>query len=173
MENRTDIYVDTGSVGILTDSGSLQAVALGSCVAVTAFDPALSAAGMAHVMLPGTCPDPDAPHRTRYAADALEALLNRLRELGTDPADLDICLVGGANVLEPDHPGPGPAILDSIQSLLKARNLSPAVVEGGGTQRRSCTLRLPGGVVSCTAGDASPRILRAGHDVRQSDRRVP
>jgi chemotaxis protein CheD len=77
----------------------LQAVALGSCIAVILHDPVAHAGGLAHVLLPSQHigrPRPDQP--ARAVPTAISALLEGMLALGADPARLTARLVGGASM---------------------------------------------------------------------------
>jgi len=130
-----ELLVDTGEVEVCRGDQGIKANALGSCVAVTAFDPESGVAGMAHVMLPGISPDQDPSKRTRYAQDAIDEMLRKSTELGADVAKLQVCLVGGVNVLGEGHVSPGPGIVDSVTDILGKMGISPVASDVGGEQR--------------------------------------
>ena len=78
----------------------MKSAAIGSCVVIAAYDAANKVGALAHVMLPGVSPEKKASQRTRYAADAIEEMVNSMVRLGTGKENIEVCLVGGANVLQ-------------------------------------------------------------------------
>ncbi len=157
-----ELSVASGEVRACRGACLLRASAIGSCVVVAACDVAEGAGGMAHVMLPGAAAGPDTPDRprTRYAADALERLLESLADLGAGQRDgWAVCLVGGANVLGPEHASPGPEIVASLDALLQRAGLTVVARDTGGTERRSCQLDVAVGRVAYTLGDGPLKTL--------------
>jgi len=82
----------------------LQAVALGSCVAMVIYDPVIKLAGMAHIALPDYR---GLPKRIkvetfnlpgRYADTALPEMLNQLNKMGGLKSRLRAKIAGGANI---------------------------------------------------------------------------
>ena len=77
----------------------LDALALGSCVAVILHDAVIKAGGLAHVLLPSPSvgrPRADSPGR--FAPTAVAALIEGLRALGGEPRRMTARLVGGASM---------------------------------------------------------------------------
>jgi len=77
---------------------------LGSCVAVTLWNPRLRIGGMCHYMLPSR------PHRKkdepldgRYADEVLEMFLHELRRSHTRPADYQVKIFGGGRMFTHAH----------------------------------------------------------------------
>lgn len=90
------LYVEPGQILVSTEPHILRTV-LGSCVSVCLYDPKLCQGGMNHFMLPNA-PTPDV-RSFRYGDRALDALLDRLVRLGSNPHKLLASVYGGAHVL--------------------------------------------------------------------------
>ncbi len=151
------VDVDTGEVKVTALPIVLRAIALGSCVAVTAIDQAARIAGLAHVMLPGRCSNVSGHDHTRYAEDAIETLIDGLVSLGGNPGQLDVCLIGGANVLgEGDIPD---KVLASVIDCLSQRGIVWRATHVGGTKRRSAYINNLTGMVLYTQGDSHLQLL--------------
>ncbi|MHC4156555.1 MAG: chemotaxis protein CheD [Planctomycetota bacterium] len=73
------IDVNTGEVRVSTKSAVLRSLAIGSCIAVVAYDAKRRIGAIAHVMLPGRAPE-KALEKTKYAADAIEEMLGRMKK---------------------------------------------------------------------------------------------
>lgn len=155
----SELSVSSGEVKTSKGQGVLRASAIGSCVVVTAYDPGSGVGGMAHVMLPGAARHQSPEGRTRHAEDAIEVMIQEMTELGANQTRAEICLVGGANVLGDGHDSPGPEIVRSLAEILDKKEITPAAMEVGGTQRRSCALDVARGRVTYTVGDSGHRAL--------------
>lgn len=71
---------------------------LGSCVAVTIYDPIKKAAGMNHIQLP-TCFGNDDPQSFKYARPAIVEMLKIFKnKFGSSKDDLVVNIFGGANI---------------------------------------------------------------------------
>lgn len=77
----------------------LTAFGLGSCVAVSFYDPVEKLAGMIHVALP-VSPKPDDPSPTKYADTGIPILLNDMEKQGADKKRFVVKVVGGAQILK-------------------------------------------------------------------------
>ncbi len=79
----------------------LRSTAIGSCVAIAAYDGTKKIGALAHIMLPGRAPENKEPEeKTKYAGDAIEAMISQMAELGSKKDNIEVVLAGGANVLE-------------------------------------------------------------------------
>lgn len=80
----------------------LVTYALGSCVAVMAYDPVTRVAGMLHYMLPESSIDPDKARLNpwMFADTAIPLLLRNLCNLGAVARRLVVCAAGGAQVMD-------------------------------------------------------------------------
>jgi len=153
------IYVATGELKFGDMGDVLESTPLGSCVAVCVFDPARVKGVMAHVMLPGLAPGAE-QQPMRYAANAVEALLEGMQKSGSDLRALDVCLIGGANVLDRDDETIGRDNLDSLSQIIRTKGLKLLAQSVGGTLRRSVRFEISGGNISYTVGDDPKKILR-------------
>ena len=80
---------------------TLSTYALGSCVAVVAYDPGTKAGGLLHLMLPDSTISPGKAQSqpAMFADTGLPLLFRSLAGLRADFATTRIFLTGGANVL--------------------------------------------------------------------------
>lgn len=129
--------------------------AIGSCIAIAAYDSNLNVGALAHVMLPGRAPAYRKPtEKTKYAADAIDAIINKMAELGSKTECMDVALVGGGNVLEREDDTICADNIESTQQLLKERQVKIRACALGGMKRRSISLDLDSGIVSYSEGDS-------------------
>lgn len=152
-------YVNTGEVFTGGIETILNSGAIGSCIVITAFDPVKKVGSMAHVMLPGRCPLKNKLHTSRYAADAIEEILRQLKKFEIKKEKIDICLVGGANVLKQENSTIGKDNLDSIQELLMGKQIEIKAKSIGGFERRTVIFDIMKGCIYYTVGDSKQKLL--------------
>ncbi len=152
-------YVNTGEVSTGGIETILNSDAIGSCVVVTAFDPNIKVGAMAHVMLPGSSPQKGVSVSTKYAADAIDELLNQLLKKGAKIENLKICLLGGANVLKRANDTIGNDNINSVEKLLNDLNFKVCAKSTGGTERRTALFHVETGSVYYTLGDSKEKLL--------------
>jgi len=120
---------------------------LGSCLAISLYDPALRLGGFAHALLPGDEPGRDGERPGKYVASAVATLLDSLLAAGAARQRLQAKLAGGATMF------PGLSARRSVGERnveMARRELSrlgiPLVGEDvGGNFGRTCELLLEDG----------------------------
>ncbi|HEG42521.1 MAG TPA: hypothetical protein ENH94_00580 [Phycisphaerales bacterium] len=152
------IDVNTGQVKVVSGSGVLRSVAIGSCVVVAALNFAKKIGAMAHIMLPGSAPE-DAPEKTKYAADAIDEMLNLMGDEQSQRSDIHVCLVGAGNVLKRNEDTICEANIESIMRILKEKDIAVRASALGGTKRKSAYMDIDSGDISYTEGDEKEKIL--------------
>ena len=158
MFMRKTIDVNTGEVKGGSDSVILRSIAIGSCIAVVAYSIRQRAGAVAHVMLPGKAVA-SAKEKTRYAVDAVDELIRIMGNYGTDPADIEVCLVGAGNVLEKPDDTICRANIDSVTGLMQQKNIPVKASVLGGFKRRSVMVDIDTGRVCYTEGDGRETFL--------------
>lgn len=80
---------------------TLSTYALGSCIGVVAYDPAIRAGGILHLMLPHSsiAPAKALTQPAMFADTGLPLFFEGLASLKVDPARLRILVTGGASIL--------------------------------------------------------------------------
>jgi len=151
---RKIIDVQIGEVKAGRGRVLLNSKAIGSCVAIAAYDRERKAGALAHVMLPGRAPQgKEGEERTKYAADAIDLIIEELGKYGSRKEDIEVVLVGGGNVLEREDDTICKENIESVEELLKERGLKIQAKSVGGASRRSIYMDVEHGVVSYTKGD--------------------
>jgi chemotaxis protein CheD len=150
------IDVQIGEVKAECGGVILKSKAIGSCIAIVAYDAMRKIGAMAHVMLPGRAPaNKKSSERMKYAADAIDVLVNRMIQLGSRNGDIEVVLVGGGNVLDrPDDT----ICRDNIESALEfcgKKHMRVKAQAVGGTERRSVSLDVECGTVFYSEGNGS------------------
>jgi len=153
------LNVATGCLATGSKTGLISTSPLGSCVAVVAYDKTSKTGGIAHIMLPGKSPTEDKPEENKYAENAIENLLDALKSSGSNKANIEICLVGGANVLRKENDTIADNLIFSIFEIMERKKLSIKKTSIGGYERRTAKLWLHSGRVTFTLGDKSEEEL--------------
>jgi len=130
---------------------TLSTYALGSCVAVAAYDPSVRAAGLLHVMLPDSSISPHkaAGQPAMFVDTGLPLLMNALRSLHADLRRVRIFLAGGASVLgTTDSFKIGERNIQATLTHLNRMGLAAGRSEVGGTVNRTVHLEVGTGALS-------------------------
>lgn len=145
----TTIMVGLGEIRVSQDPETVLAcLGLGSCVAVSVFDPIAKVGAMAHVVLPKSH-GKTGERAGRYADVAVPLLLKRIRDLGAVDSRLQIYLAGGAQMSL--APGLGTAFkigednVTAVVDVLSEEGLEPKCMEVGGHKGRTMRLFIDSG----------------------------
>lgn len=154
------VDVQIGEVRTAKEDIVLKSKAIGSCIAVIAYDAKRGIGGMAHIMLPGVAPvNKSSGEKTKYAADAIEVLVGQMAQLGSNNGDIEVVLAGGGNVLNrPDDTICKDNIRSTLEFLSK-HDVAVKVQAIGGTSRRSVSLDVKRGIVFYTEGNGGETQL--------------
>jgi chemotaxis protein CheD len=144
-----------GEAKVAGPGNVLFTIGLGSCVAITLFDPEVRVGGLAHAMLPDPANGRRNTPATRFASTAVPTLLEMMTAAGATPARVHARLAGGASMFE--------ALLNEKGRRLGMRNVEAAREalaragidlggeDVGGSHGRSVYLRTVDGVVTITS----------------------
>ena len=152
------IEVNTGEVRTARNKTTLRAMAIGSCIVITGYDRNNKAGTMAHIMLPGSAPAKES-QKSKYAADAVDELIKQMVRAGTKKADIEVCLIGGGNVLQKDDDTICERNIESVTELLKEKGIPIKASALGGMERRTVRLDVETGTVTYSEGDSPEKLL--------------
>ena len=155
-ERKLEKFVSTGHIATGSKEGVFTSSPLGSCVAVVAYDSTTKIGGLAHIMLPGKSPK---GNNNKYAEDAITNLTDELKILGVSKKNIEICLIGGANVLRKENDNIADQLIISVYDILKKKKLNVMASSLGGYERRTAKLYLSLGIVNFTVGDSIEKKL--------------
>jgi len=153
--NKQIIYAMTGEIKTGDNNSILKSGAIGSCVVITAFNNYQQIAVMAHIMLPGKAPAKKNIQKTRYVANAISELILLYKLDKTKEEKIDVCIAGGANVLQKTDDNVWQNVIDSVEKTLISRNINVVARSLSGTQRRSVSFNVETGKVYCSIGDGA------------------
>ena len=159
MKMKKVIDVSTGSIKASGAGAILRSSAIGSCIVIAAYDSSKKVGAMAHIMLPGRAPKDADSKRTRYAADAIDEMINKMTRTGANQCDLEVCLVGAGNVLKKQDDTICKDNIESTMELLEKKHIPVRAAALGGTERKSISLDVESGSVCYTEGDGNEKLL--------------
>lgn len=158
-DTKTIIEVSTGEVTTGASDCVLVASAIGSCVTVIAYDTARCLGGIAHVMLPGSCPDHKRDEAFRYAENAIRELFVQMKNLGSTSSSITVCIAGGGNVLRRSDDTICRSNITSVLNILRREGFTIAAESLGGMKRRRIRLDVSTGCITCAIGDGIETLL--------------
>jgi chemotaxis protein CheD len=152
------IDVQTGEVKVAREDAELVTKAIGSCIAIAAFNKEKKIGGLAHVMLPGRAPA-EASSEMRYAENAMDELVRLMEEYGSTAKDIQLCIAGAANVLERPNETICELNVRSVIAAARGRGLMILARSLRGSKRRCVRFIVGTGSVYCTLGDDQEKLL--------------
>ena len=147
------IDVQIGEVKTGRGKVILKSKAIGSCIAIVAYDAKKNTGSLAHVMLPGRAPSKKTVEKTKYAANAIDEIISQMTRLGSKKDDIEVALVGGGNVLNRQDDTICKDNIESTLELLGKKNLKIRATAIGGTSRKGVSLDVERGIVSYAEGN--------------------
>lgn len=93
-----EIEVNISELKVAKAPDKLVVLGIGSCVAVTFYDPGLNVGALAHIMLPDSTKDGLVGSPIKYADLAVDELIKEMAKMGSKKKDIEAKIVGGANM---------------------------------------------------------------------------
>lgn len=93
----TDIRVKVADYAVSNSGAVLSTIGLGSCVAITLYDPVTAIGGLAHVLLPNEAMSRDTSNRAKFSSTAVPLLIEEMRRIGAR-GNLVAKIAGGASM---------------------------------------------------------------------------
>ena len=150
------INIGIGEWEVSSEPGDvLKTYALGSCVAVVVYDPALAVGGMIHIALPDSSVDRrKARELSGYFADTgLPLMIEEMKAKGATRAHVWVKLAGGASVMDPGGLFDiGKRNILAAKKILWRSSLGPVAEDTGGTQSRTVSLAVADGETVVSSG---------------------
>lgn len=166
--SREQITVGIGECRIGRAPASLSTVALGSCVAVMAWDWKLKLGGLLHIMLPDSSIDPRRAARDPhvFADTGVAELLRALLARGAARRRLSWCLTGGASMMAgTPHFETGKRNELAVKKTFRSLGLFAEEEDLGGTESRSVRFDLSSGRIVVRTGRGQETVLRSAATV--------
>ncbi|MEX2181991.1 MAG: chemotaxis protein CheD [Gemmatimonadaceae bacterium] len=157
----SDHHVRIAHHAVARGNARLVAIGLGSCVAVTLYDPRQRVGGLAHVLLPDPSVARDASNPGRFASEAVPMLLEGLRAQGGRPPFV-AKIAGGAalfgQLLGSSTGQMGERNVVATRAALARAGIPIVAEDTGGNGGRSITFDV-------ATGDLTVRGVRGGQRV--------
>jgi len=157
MEESETILVGLGKYAVSHNPASIASLGLGSCVAVTLFDPTTHTGGLAHIMLPSMDSAKSHLNVNKFADQAIGNMVNDLVKLGVRKSNLIAKLAGGAHMFKTldkkIHTGIGESNLEAVRKKLRELGIRIVSEDTGGNLGRTVYLNLTNGEVSIKTKD--------------------
>jgi len=151
MDDENTIIVGLGKYTIAHKPATIGSLGLGSCVAITLFDPVTKTGALAHIMLPTIESARSHQNVNKFADKAIENMLNDLTKIGVKKKNLIAKLVGGAHMFQTldkkIHTGVGESNLESVRERLREEDIRIVAEDTGGHLGRTVYLDLNSGEV--------------------------
>ena len=157
---RTNIMVGLGEAFVSRDAGLvLTCIGIGSCVAISVFDPLLRVGGMAHMVLPES-DGKEIGFRAKYVDAGIPFLIEELLKHGANKSRMIAKMAGGARMfLVPGDNGRlniGERNIAMTEQVLARHGIPIAAADVGGDCGRSVYLYVETGeTVVKTVGGAA------------------
>lgn len=131
----------------------IRSVGIGSCVAVTLYNPHLKIGGLAHIMFPESLTSHTlnfSASAYQYADTAINTLLEEMSKKGAARGEISAKIAGGAKMFSSYSgfsAGIGEQNIKSIKALLETREIPLIGIDTGGNYGRSVEFYLDSGKV--------------------------
>jgi chemotaxis protein CheD len=146
--------VRMGELALSNTAGdALVSLGLGSCIGLAIVDRRAGAAGLAHIVLPGSGANASADSLHKFADHAVPALFDGLAGLGASRVFMQAYLVGGASMFATAGVGVGKRNAEAVRELVSARRIPVVAEVVGGSKGRTIRVDVAtGGVTFREAG---------------------
>jgi chemotaxis protein CheD len=161
------VIVGVGGLAVSTNrSERLATYSLGSCLGITIHDPVTRVSGMLHSMLPDSSLNPAkaAQQPGMFIDSGIPALFRAAYKLGLDKSRAEICVAGGAQIMDTGGLfNIGQRNFDRLIDLLEQHGLAIKAAEVGGRVSRTIQMNVANGEVHLkTSGQSAETILMKG-----------
>jgi chemotaxis protein CheD len=96
-EASKEIRVKVADYAVATD-GVIATIGLGSCVAITLYDPTARVGGLAHILLPDESMSRDRSNPAKFPATIVPIVLDEMRRMGASRRRVRAKIAGGASM---------------------------------------------------------------------------
>ena len=147
MENRLTIGI--ADMKFAQHSGTLITYALGSCIGICLYDPAIKLGGLLHIMLPLNM-ETGRKNPLKYADTGLAEMLRQMEAKGANRSRLIAKIAGGAKMFEVTGGALGnigQRNIESVRIQLKKHGLRLANEDVGGTVARTMSMDVENGTI--------------------------
>lgn len=146
-----DIKVGIGDMKFTRGDGTIITYALGSCIGITMYDPAIKLGGLLHIMLP-TRTDPNDVKVFKYADSGIREMVRKLSAFGMVKSRTIVKIAGGAKMFDikgnTDFGNIGQRNAAMVKKILMEEKMRISAEDTGGAYARTMLLNVATGEVS-------------------------
>ena len=157
-----EILVKVADYAVAAD-GVIATVGLGSCVAITLYDPTARVGGLAHILLPDESMSRDRSNPAKFPATIVPLVLDEMRRLGASRRRVRAKIAGGAsmfsNLLTSGAINIGERNVAAVRAVLAGAKVPIVGEDTGGDHGRSVYLFTGDGRVEVRSLRKGPRVL--------------
>lgn len=157
MKKIIDVF--TGEVKNADRNCMLVSNGIGSCIVITAYNTETKSGAMAHIMLPGKALSNHEHDRLKYAEDSIKELLLQMKLKPEKYGSVQICVIGGGNVLNRLDDSICKNNITSVLDILAQNKLNIFAKALGSNKRRSVRFDIGNGEVFYTEGSSQEILL--------------
>lgn len=146
-----ELKVGIGDMKLTRGDGGIITYALGSCIGIAFYDPAIRLGALLHIMLPSRF-NMDDPNVFKYADSGIQETIRKLSAFGMVKSRTVVKIAGGAKMFEisgnSDFGNIGQRNAISVKKVLMGEGMRLAAEDTGGTYARTMKLEIATGCVS-------------------------
>ncbi|MBA4390321.1 MAG: chemotaxis protein CheD [Syntrophus sp. (in: bacteria)] len=138
QEKKVKVFLKPGEVFISREPAVVSTI-LGSCVAITIFNERLKVGGICHALLPGS-PSLQGADYCRYVDSSITYMLKKLEAMGIQRHEMEIKLLGGAdvlNIMDVTRPSVGQQNIEKALEIMNTEKLALTLSDVGGKTGRN------------------------------------
>ncbi len=144
------LIVGIADMKMSQNAGELITYALGSCIGICLFDPAVKVCALIHIMLPLNM-EPQRTSTFKYADTAIPQTLKEMEQKGASRMRITAKIAGGASMFAVDPKNPmsniGKRNIDSVTMCLRRDRIKILAQDVGGEKARTMSVDVATGGV--------------------------
>ena len=118
--DKVDVFLQPGDFHFAGKETRIRTL-LGSCIAITLWHPTKLIGGMCHYMLPSPTFSSNLQLNGKYAEDAMQMFLQKIKLAGTSPSEYQAKIFGGGDMF--------PNVIDPVQcTFSESKSLMPSLL---------------------------------------------
>ena len=156
------LQVKTAELKVARSPCILETLAVGSCVAVSLYDPVNKIGSLCHSLLPGD-PQGDMVGSLKFVGEAVKAMASTMGQEGASPEDIQAKVFGGATLFgcfeDEEAFLVGEKNVETARSSLKELGIAIVAEDVGGNQGRNVEFNTEDGRVTIRCASGTEKVL--------------
>jgi chemotaxis protein CheD len=157
-----EIIVAVGKYYVARNPTQLICIGLGSCLAVTLYDPKNRIGSLAHAMLPNYVEGIDKSNPGKYVDTSIYLMVDEILEMGGNRRAIEAKLVGGSQMFSFISPGAldiGSRNIEIAKKILDQEGIPIKKEDVGGTKGRTITFDIRTGEMEVRVSGEENKII--------------